>query len=107
MLYDSVRPGADTQQMGKSMKVWQVYGEGEGFVINGKERAFELSGFVQAEDATAAFSRACELATKDHPALAQAAGPFPRPVVNPKEVQEVMAGFTVELGKVQVDWLED
>ncbi|WP_143029326.1 hypothetical protein [Rhodoferax sp. OV413] len=88
------------------MKVWQVYGEGEAFVIDGKKMAFELSGCVEAEDAITAFSRACELAVRDHPALAQAAGPFPRPVVNPLEIQEVDAGLAVEVGKVQLDWLE-
>lgn len=92
--------------MGQSMKVWQVNGEGEGFVIDGMERAFELSGFVEAEDANAAFSRACELASRDHPALAQAADPFPRPVINAQEIIEVGAGLPVEVGKVQVDWLE-
>jgi len=89
------------------MKVWQVYGEGEAFVIDGKAMAFELSGFVEAEDANAAFSRACELAMRDHPALAQAAGQFPRPVVNPLEIQEVGAGLATEVGKVHLDWLEN
>ena len=88
------------------MKVWQVYGEGQGFVIDGIEMAFELSGLVQAEDANAAFSRACELAVRDHPELAQAAGPFPRPAINPLEIQEVGEASAVEVGKVQLDWLQ-
>jgi len=92
--------------MGESMKVSQVYGAGEGFVIHGKRKAVELSGFVEAEDADAAFSRACELATRDHPALAQAAGPFPRPVINPQEIQEIGAVLAHEVGKVRVAWVE-
>ncbi|MEJ5128870.1 hypothetical protein WH367_22720 [Comamonas sp. MYb21] len=86
------------------MKVWQIYGEGEGFVIDGTEMAFELSGFVEADDADAAFAQACELARGKHPELAQAAGPFPRPVINHMEIQEIGAVLAVEVGKVRVDW---
>lgn len=39
-----------------------------------------------------------------HPELAQAAGPFPRPVINPMEIQEIGAVLAVEVGKVRVDW---
>ena len=88
------------------MKVWQVYGEGEGFVIDGIEMAVELSGFVEAPDAHAAFGRVCELAAKDYPALGQAAGPYPRAVINPQEIQEVAEGLAVEVGKVQIDWVK-
>lgn len=44
------------------MKVWQIYGEGEDFVIDGTPMAFELSGFVEADDPGAEFAQACELA---------------------------------------------
>lgn len=86
------------------MKVWQIYGEGEGFVIDGTPMAFELSGFVEADDPGAAFAQACELAREEHPELAQAAGPFPRPVINPMEIHEIGEDLAVEVGKIRVDW---
>ncbi|TDS82086.1 hypothetical protein [Comamonas sp. JUb58] len=85
------------------MKVWEIYGEGEGFVVDGTEMAFEVSGFIEADDSNAAFAQACELAKREHPELAQAAGPFPRPEINAMEIQEIGADLAVEVGTVQVD----
>jgi hypothetical protein len=93
-----------------AMSVWQVFGLGEGFVRGGKVDSFELSGFVQAQNANDAASRAIALAKlqfTDLDQLSEAA--WPRPLINWGEIQDASA-LTLEpqlLDKLELHWASD
>ncbi|MBB6187640.1 hypothetical protein [Rhodanobacter sp. MP7CTX1] len=54
------------------MKIWQVPGQGEGFVRGGKTLGFELSGLVSADGPNEAFEKAISLAEREWPDICQA-----------------------------------
>ncbi|HEY4081746.1 MAG TPA: hypothetical protein VGM81_13725 [Burkholderiaceae bacterium] len=87
------------------MKLWQVLIIGEGFRLADETRRFELTGIVEAVGANDAFSKACELAMRVHPELAQATGPFPRPVINADEIQEIQRRDDIEVDTVELEWV--
>lgn len=87
------------------MSMWQVAAVGWGFMKDGVEHDCELSGLVRAKNPGEAFSKVCNIATKDHPELLQAAGPFPRPVINPDEIQEVPKTRLVGADQVELYWI--
>jgi hypothetical protein len=88
------------------MAVWQVSAVGWAFIKGGVEQDCEISGFVRADDPDDAFSRVCAIARTLHPELLQAGGPFPRPVINAEEVQEVPETEGRDIDKVEVYWVE-
>ena len=91
----------------QTMKIWQVLLLGEGFQVEGAKSNCEITGFVEAESVEAAIEKACAIATRAHPELAQVAGPFPRPVVNADEVEELGATFpySVDVDQVELHWV--
>jgi hypothetical protein len=88
------------------MRVWQVSAVGWGFMKTGNEQDCEIVGFVRAADPDDAFSKACAIATVLAPELLQAAGTFPRPVINAEEIQEVPEMEGLDIDKVEVYWTE-
>ena len=86
-------------------KFWRVLIIGEGFRIGDVTRNFELTGIVEATNTNDAFSKACELARRMHPELAQATGPFPRPVIHADEIQELHSPDGVQVDAVDLEWL--
>lgn len=88
------------------MGVWKVSAVGWSFMKSGKERDCEIAGFVRADDPGDAFSRACSIASIFAPELLQAAGPFPRPVINAEEIQELASSEGIDIDKVEVYWVE-
>ncbi|MBP1203562.1 hypothetical protein JOD97_001576 [Duganella sp. 1411] len=89
------------------MRVWQVSAVGWGFMKIGKRQDCEIAGFVRADDPDDAFSRACAIARVLAPELLQAVGPFPRPVINVEEIQEVPETEGLDIDKVEVYWTEN
>lgn len=89
------------------MKIWQVLLLGEGFQVKGLKSNCEITGFVEAESVEAAVEKACAIAARIYPELGQAGGPFPRPVVNADEVQELCTPFpySVEVDQVELHWV--
>lgn len=88
------------------MRVWQVDAVGEGFMKDGVRQDCQLSGLVRANDSNDAFSKVCSIAMQDHAELRQATGPFPRPVINPEEIQEVYEVPLIHVNQVEVFWIE-
>jgi hypothetical protein len=88
------------------MGVWQVSAVGWGFMKGGTKQDCEITGLVRADDPDDAFSRACAIAKILDPELLQAVGPFPRPVINAEEIQELPCTEGVDIDKVQVCWVE-
>jgi hypothetical protein len=88
------------------MGVWQVAAVGWGFVKDGVQHDCELSGLVHANDPDEAFSKVCSLAMEEHPELLQATGPFPRPVINADEIEEVPEAWLVGADQVELHWIE-
>ena len=89
------------------MKIWQVWLFGEGFHVRGMKFNCEISGVVEAESADAAAKKACGIATRTHPELSQAAGSFPRPVINANEIQEWSGTHpqSIEVDQVELHWI--
>lgn len=88
------------------MGTWQVTAIGWGFMKDGVEHDCELSGLVRAEDSNDAFSKVCSLAMRDHPELLQAAGPFPRPVINAEEIQAVPNTRLIGADQIELHWIK-
>jgi hypothetical protein len=88
------------------MGVWQVAAVGWGFVKDGVQHYCELSGLVHANDPDEAFSKVCSLAMEEHRELLQATGPFPRPVINADEIEEVPEAWFVGADQVELHWIE-
>ena len=88
------------------MGIWQVSAVGWGFSKSGTEQDCEIAGLVRADDPDDAFSKACEIAKVLAPELLQPAGPFPRPVINAEEIQEVPDPEGLGIDKVEVYWTE-
>ena len=88
-------------------KVWQVLGSGEGFLRDCAPANFELSGFVRANDSSAAWTRAIEIARSQWLELAQADGKgIPRAVINPDEIEDA-SGLKLdarEIDQVEIAW---
>lgn len=92
------------------MSVWQVFGVGEGFVRYGKVDSFELSGFVQAQSANEAASRAIALAKLQFAGLNQLnEGARCWPLINWGEIQDAsaLALGTELLDKIELHWGND
>ena len=92
------------------MSVWQVFGVGEGFVRGGKVDSFELSGFVQAQSANDAASRAIALAKLQFTELDQLSEAARRwPLINWDEIQDASAlALGPELlDKLELHWASD
>lgn len=87
------------------MSVWQVAAVGWGFMKDGVQHDCELSGLVRANNPDEAFSKVCNIAIQDHPELLQATGPFPRPVINADEIQEVPETQLVGADQVELYWI--
>lgn len=92
-------------------KVWQVLGTGEGFVRNGVAEAFELAGFVHADNAADAWRQAVSIASSQWPELAQAdCEGLPRgvrrAVINADEIQDArnLPLDPAEIDQVQLIW---
>jgi len=88
------------------MSMWQVAAVGLGFIKDGVEQSCELSGLVRAKDSNDAFSKVCSLASRDHPELLQAAGPFPCPVINVEETQEVLETRLIKADQIELHWIK-
>ena len=88
------------------MGTWQVLAVGRGFMKDSVEHDYELSGLVRAKDPADAFSTACGMAMRDHPELLQAAGQFPRPVINAEEIQEVPATRLIGADQIELHWIK-
>ena len=87
------------------MKVWQVQIWGEGFIRNGRESSFEMSGIVEAQNLDAAFAAAVSLAKAQHPELVQAEHPSgPGAVINAEEIEEFPGAPASQIGKTEVFW---
>nr|WP_315212597.1 hypothetical protein [uncultured Duganella sp.] len=93
-----------TEEVREKMSVWQVSAVGWGFAKSGKEPHCEIAGFVCADDHDETFSKACAIAKVIAPELLQAVGPFPRPVINAEQIQEVPETEGLEISKVEVYW---
>lgn len=91
------------------MKTWQVLLIGEGFTVNGALCNCEISGFVNSETVERAVEKAGSIARQNHPELAQASGPFPRPVINAEDVVELSPRFTysVAIDEIDVNWITE
>lgn len=89
----------------KDMRVWQVLSIGAGFIRDSIEQGCEIAGFVRADSPDDAFSKACKIAMKLHPELLQATGPFPRPVINAEEIEEIFQAEGMGIEKVEVYWV--
>ncbi len=87
------------------MSVWQVAAVGRDFSKDGVAHDCELFGLVRADDPADAFSKACNIAIQAHPQLLEAAGPFPRPVINPDEIYEVPETQLVGADEVELHWI--
>lgn len=87
------------------MCAWQVAASGLGFLKDGVQRDCELFGIVSADDVNDAFSKVCRIATQYHPELLQAAGRFPRPVINANEIEELAETHFSE-DRVELHWIE-
>ncbi|MFP5392048.1 MAG: hypothetical protein ACLGI6_10990 [Gammaproteobacteria bacterium] len=88
------------------MSMWQVAAVGWGFMKDGGQQDCELSGLVRANNPDEAFSKVCSIAMQDYPELQQATGPFPRPVVNADEIQEVFETQLVGVDHVELFWIK-
>jgi hypothetical protein len=88
------------------MSAWQVAAAGWGFMKDGVRQDCELSGLVRANNPDEAFSKVCNIALQDHPELLQATGPFPRPVINADEIQEVPDSQLAGADQVELYWIK-
>lgn len=112
---DYIRPLAGLGEWGRlefncgsTGEKW-VYGRCQqlaGDTKSGREQGCEIAGFVRANDPDDAFSKTCTLAKVLAPEILQAAGPFPRPVTNAEEIQEVPDTEGLDIDKVEVYWTE-
>lgn len=89
------------------MRVWQVSAMGSGFIRNGIEHDCELTGFVRADAPDEMFSKAFNIAMTLHPELIQATGPFPRPVINIEEIEEIFEEEGIDVDKVELYWVKE
>lgn len=88
------------------MSLWQVAAVGWGFMKDGLQHDCELSGLVRANNPDEAFSKVCSIATQYSPEFQQATGPFPRPVINADEIQEVSETEHIGADQVELYWIK-
>ncbi|NKF21934.1 hypothetical protein [Solimonas marina] len=88
------------------MKIWQVQLWGAGFVREGVDASFELSGIVSAATVDEAVTAAVALASNEHPEIdqAQPGGSGPRAVINAEEIQEFASAPASSINVVEVFW---